>query len=73
VESPALAEQVAAYMDDGVKPENSYRVMLDDEGGLAWVTETDGQEVTYSKDPGSIFWQRFKAGFIRLLPVEGQL
>jgi putative cardiolipin synthase len=73
VESPALAEQVAAYMDDGVKPENSYRVMLDDDGGLAWVTETDGQEVTYSKDPGSSSRQRFKAGFIRLLPVEGQL
>jgi hypothetical protein len=60
-------------MDDGVKPENSYRVTLDDQGGLAWVTETDGQEVTYSKDPGSSFRQRFKAGFIRLLPVEGQL
>ena len=73
VESTALAEQVAAYMDDGVKSENSYRVMLDDDGGLAWVTEADGQEVSYSKDPGSSFWQRFKAGFIRLLPVEGQL
>jgi cardiolipin synthase C len=73
VESPALAEQVAAYMDDGVKPENSYRVMLDEDGDLVWVTQTDGQEVRYSKDPGSSFWQRFKAGFIRLMPVEGQL
>jgi putative cardiolipin synthase len=73
VESPALAEQVAAYMDDGVKLENSYRVILDENGDLVWDTEADGQEVRYLKDPGSSFWQRFKAGFIRLLPVEGQL
>jgi cardiolipin synthase C len=73
VESPALAEQVAAYMDDGVKLENSYRVMLDEDGGLIWVTETNGQEVGYDKDPESSFWQRFKAGFIKLLPVKGQV
>jgi putative cardiolipin synthase len=73
VESPALAEQVAAYMDEGVKLENSYRVILDENGDLVWDTEADGQEVRYLKDPGSSFWQRFKAGFIRLLPVEGQL
>ena len=38
-----------------------------------WITETDGEEMRYSKDPESSFWQRFKAGFIKLLPVEGQL
>ena len=73
VESAELAEQVVAYMDEGVMPQNSYHVMLDEAGNLVWTTETDGQEVRYSKDPGSSFWQRFKAGFIRLLPVEGQL
>jgi putative cardiolipin synthase len=73
VESPALAEQVAAYMDEGARPENSYRVLLDDGGDLIWVTETDGEEVRYDKDPESGWWQRFQAGFIKLLPVEGQL
>ena len=37
VESPELAAQVIAYMDEGVRPENSYRVLLDEEGELVWI------------------------------------
>jgi putative cardiolipin synthase len=73
VESPELAEQLVAYMDEGVRPENSYRVLLDEDGDLYWVTEVDGAEVRYDKDPESTFWQRFEAGFIMILPVEQQL
>ncbi len=73
VESPELAAQVIAYMDEGVLPRNSYRVLLDEDGRLYWVTESDGQELRYHKDPQSSYWQRFLAGFIRILPIEGQL
>jgi len=73
VESPELAAQVIAWMDEGVLPENSYRVMLDDHGKLTWVTEDDGHEVVYHQDPLSSAWQRFVAGLISILPVEGQL
>mgnify|MGYP001817943642 FL=1 len=73
VESPELARQVIEYMDVGVLPENSYRVLLDEDGDLVWVTEDDGVEVRYHKDPESTFWQRFMSGFIILLPVEHQL
>ena len=73
VESPELARQVIEYMEAGVQPENSYRVMLDEDGDLVWVTEDDGMEVRYHEDPGSTFWQRFMSGFIILLPVEHQL
>ena len=73
VESPELAEQVAAYMDEGVRPENSYRVLLDDDGDLYWVTEVDGGEVRYTEEPETTFGQRFMSGFIMLLPVEQQL
>jgi len=73
VESPKLAGQVVEYMDEGVKPQNSYHVLLDENGDLVWVTEIDGKEVRYSTDPESSFWQRFKAGLIRILPVQGQL
>ena len=73
VESPELAKQVTAYMDEGVRPENSYRVLLDDDGDLVWVTEIDGVEVKFHKDPESGFWDRFISGFIMLLPVEHQL
>lgn len=73
VESPELAEQVAAFMDDGVRPVNSYRVILDENGDLVWLTEVDGVEVRYDKDPETTFGQRFISGFIQLLPVEQQL
>ena len=73
VESPELARQVIEYMEVGVQPENSYRVRLDEDGDLVWVTEDDGMEVRYHEDPGSTFWQRFMSGFIILLPVEHQL
>jgi len=73
VESPKLAAQVIAWMDEGVLPQNSYRVVLDKDGDIEWVTEYDGKEVRFDKDPESTAWQRFVTGFIRILPVEGQL
>ena len=73
VESPELAAQVVAWMDEGVLPENSFRVLLDEDGELSWVTKDDGREVAYHQDPESTAWQRFMAGFIGLLPVEDQL
>jgi len=73
VESPELAAQVVAWMDEGVLPENSYRVRLDADGTLSWVTKDDGKERVYHHDPESTAWQRFTAGFIGLLPIEDQL
>ena len=73
VESPELAAQLQAYMDEGVLPENSYRLELDDDGDLVWITEDDGVEVRYDKDPLSTFGQRMTSGFIGILPVESQL
>jgi len=73
VESPELAARLQAYMDEGVEPKNSYRLMLDDDGDLVWITEDDGVEVRYEKDPLSTFGQRFTSGLIGILPVEGQL
>ena len=73
VESPELARQVIDYMDEGVQPENSYRVLLDDNGDLYWITEVDGNEVRYYKEPETTFGQRFMSGFIMILPVEHQL
>jgi putative cardiolipin synthase len=73
IESPKLATQVIAWMDEGVRPENSYRVFLDKDGNLTWVTQDDGKEVVYHHDPESSAWQRFVAGFIGILPVESQL
>jgi putative cardiolipin synthase len=73
IESPKLAAQVIAWMDDGVRPENSYRVFLEKDGKVTWETQDDGKEVIYHHDPESSAWQRFEAGFIGILPVENQL
>jgi putative cardiolipin synthase len=73
IESPELAAQVIAYMDEGVRPENSYRVLLDADGDLYWVTETDGKTERHDHDPNSTAWQRATVRFIRLLPVMNQL
>jgi putative cardiolipin synthase len=73
VESPELAEQVAAFMDEGVQPENSYRVLLDEDDDLVWVTEIDGEVVRYDDDPETTFGQRFMSGFISILPVDDHL
>lgn len=73
VESRELTTQLLAYMAEGVLPENSYHVVLDEEGNLQWITEIDGVHVRYDKDPLSSFGQRIMSGFIGILPVESQL
>jgi putative cardiolipin synthase len=73
IESPELAAQVMAYMEEGVRSELSYRVRLDADGDLYWVTETDGKTEQYDHDPNSTTWQRTKVRFIRMLPVMNQL
>ncbi len=73
VESPELSQQLIDYMNEGVEPENSYRVVLDEDGDLIWITEIDGKEVRYHEEPETSFWQRFLSGFIKMLPVEHQL
>jgi len=73
VESPELAEQVLAYMDQGVQPENSYQVKLDENGDLYWETIIDGTTVRYNDEPETTFAERFQSNLIELLPVESQL
>ena len=73
MDSSELARQVIEYMDEGVRPENAYRVLLDEGGKIYWWTEIDGSERRYYNEPESTFWQRFISGFIMTLPVEEQL
>ena len=73
IESPELTAQVISYMNDGVLPQNSYRVLLDADGHLYWVTETDGKPERYNHDPNSTLWQRTKSRLIQMLPVRDQI
>ena len=73
IESPELAAMVAQYMEEGVRPDRSYRVLLDERGKMYWVDRGRRQAAALRRRPLSTFWQRFNAGFIRLLPIEDQL
>jgi hypothetical protein len=51
----------------------AYKVALDERDKLTWVTEIDGKDVVYTKEPKSSFSRRFLSGLASILPIKGQL
>jgi len=50
--------------------------LIQDQNGaesLRWIGHKDGVETIYDNEPNTGFWQRFKIGFLKLLPIESQL
>jgi putative cardiolipin synthase len=72
VDSPAFAEMVAEFFEDGVKPENSYRVTLE-RGRLRWTTSDGGTVRVYTTEPETTWWMRFKADALGILPIHSIL
>lgn len=72
LESTRFARALAEIVDEDI-PQRAYTVTLNDQGRLRWTTWIDGQEVVYDKDPETTWWQRFKVGLYRMLPIRGQL
>src|SRR3546814_704187 len=66
VESEGLAADVRAAGGRDLRPENAWRVTLDDNGGMIW---TAGDEVLH-RQPARNFWQRVEDVFFMLLPKE---
>jgi len=72
------AELAAAQVEklDSQLPNIGFRLELapaagpDSAPGIEWVTTQDGQAVRYSSEPMTNAWQRFKAWFYSLLPIE---
>ena len=54
-------------------PDAAWRVSLTDNGKLQWTGFDGGFETTHGKEPMTSWWQRFKAGVYRLLPIRSQL
>lgn len=73
IKSKKLTRQLIKYMDQGVLPEHSYRVLLDKRGDLLWSTQIDGKTILYHTEPKSSIWKRFQSNFIGILPIELQL
>jgi putative cardiolipin synthase len=72
VDSPAFAELVAEFFEDGVKPENSYRVTLE-QGRLQWTTSDSGVVRVYTQEPETSWWRRFNADVLGILPIHSML
>jgi putative cardiolipin synthase len=78
IDSPALAQQVAARFEAMVQPANSYALALrpnDAAGrpGLVWHTQEDAKAVEYAIEPARSDEQRSKAKFLSLLPLDSEL
>ncbi|HJW03921.1 MAG TPA: phospholipase D-like domain-containing protein, partial [Azospira sp.] len=78
IDSSELAQQIAARFEAFAKPSNSYSLLLPvEEGGappeLRWRTEEGGKTIDYTKEPAQSGWQRFKANWLSLLPLDGEL
>ena len=72
IDSPKLAERVTQGVE-AMLPHQAWEVYLDQNDKLRWRGLQDGQEVVLKKEPQTSGWDRFVAGFYRLLPIRGQL
>ena len=78
IDSPELAQQIAARFEAMVQPVNSYKLALrpNDAGGtpsLVWHTQEGAEAVDYDTEPARSNWQRIKANFLSLLPLDKEL
>ncbi len=71
IEDPVLAAEAADTVFENI-PSEAYELYLDD-GDLRWRAYDDGAEVVYDKEPQTSWWDRFLAGFMRILPIRSQL
>ena len=69
IDSTKLAEAVAQEFEEELKPENSWQVMLDDNGRLFW--KAGGTIIR--REPARNSWQRFQAWFFGLFDLNDQL
>jgi putative cardiolipin synthase len=72
IESAELGAFVGRQIADALS-EKTYEVLLDDRDRLRWVDRSGTEEIIYDTEPETTWWDRFSIGFMRLLPIKGQL
>jgi putative cardiolipin synthase len=66
IDSPALAGALAASMERDMQPENAWRVLIGDDGGIRWVA---GERVL-TVQPARSFWQRVEDVVFMMFPRD---
>ena len=70
--SEELAQRFLASVHEALRTQ-VYEVFLNEDGKLRWRAYENGEDVIYDKEPATTWGQRFGAGFMRILPIRGQL
>lgn len=78
IDSPTLAQQIAARFEAMVQPVNSYELTLRDGGAgnsprIVWHTQDGVKVVEYTMEPARSEWQRFKVNVLSLLILDSEL
>jgi putative cardiolipin synthase len=72
IHSDSFAESMLDNIDHKIKY-NTYELFLNEKGKLRW-REFNGDDVTiHEKEPSTSWWNRFVAGFYRIMPIDSQL
>lgn len=72
IRSAELGEQLTSAVN-AILDERAFEVFLNEKGKLRWRGVENGEEIILDKEPHTTWWMRFKAGFMRILPIRGQL
>jgi len=72
IRSEQMGENLGEIIDANLRAQ-TYEVFLNEDGKLRWRGVEDGEETIYKKEPKTTWSQRFWAGFMRFMPVRGQL
>lgn len=72
IRDPELATYYAEFAERAM-PVSAYEVFLNEDEKVRWRDSSNGQEIVLDKEPESSWWDRFKVGFVRILPVRSQL
>ncbi|MEJ2532329.1 MAG: phospholipase D family protein [Halioglobus sp.] len=70
--SPDVARRLSEDFDDDLL-DYAFRVELDKDGGLQWVTFRNGQEELLHEEPDTDWWERVTTGVMSVIAPEKQL
>jgi putative cardiolipin synthase len=81
ISNPVLAEAIGVTIDDAMRPENSWLVVLDTpgkpdkpkSGSLAWIGTREGVQVRLTSEPDIGFFRRLSLDFYSLLPLKERI
>jgi putative cardiolipin synthase len=69
IDSPVMARQLAATLDDGLA-DRAYEVRLAPDGSIYWIEQKQGGALRYDTEPGTGFWRRLGVRILSWLPID---